>query len=70
MSKSARRYVRTILLGVAALAALVWMAVRQFGIPLQEMLQLGLGAFLMVTAVIIAAALASLLLALLRKLFR
>jgi hypothetical protein len=70
MSKPARRYARTILLGVAALAALVWMAVRQFGIPLQEMLQLGLGAFLMVAGVIIAAAVASLLFAVLRRIFR
>jgi len=40
VSKANRRYVRTIVIGTAALAALVWMAVDQFGIPQEEMLEL------------------------------
>ena len=55
MSKTNRRYYRTVLLGVAALAALVWVAVDQFGIPWEEMLELFL-ATLMVVGLFIAAA--------------
>ncbi len=40
MSRQGRRFFRTILVGTAALAALVWMAVDQFGVAREEMLQL------------------------------
>ena len=61
MSKANRRYVRTIVIGTAALAALVWMAVDQFGIPHEEMLELLLAAGLVVLAVILFAGGATLL---------
>ncbi|GAB5449718.1 MAG: hypothetical protein Hals2KO_00460 [Halioglobus sp.] len=40
MSNSRRRYYRTIFLGSAAMAVLIWSAVDQFGIPWEEMLSL------------------------------
>jgi alkylhydroperoxidase/carboxymuconolactone decarboxylase family protein YurZ len=36
--KAKRRYLRTIFLGVACLAALIWAAVDQFGISVEEIL--------------------------------
>jgi len=57
MSRRARRYVRTILLGVAALGALVWMAIRQFDIPPSEMAQLFGASALLVLLIIGSAAL-------------
>lgn len=57
MSKANRRYLRTILLGTAALGSLVWVAVDQFGIPWEEMLELFLGIVLAVGLVIAAAGL-------------
>ncbi|MBA6412400.1 hypothetical protein H2508_04685 [Parahaliea sp. F7430] len=57
MSKAQRRYRRTIILGVLALAALVWAAVEQFGIPLETMLELALGSAIAVVMVIVAAGL-------------
>jgi hypothetical protein len=41
--------VRTILIGIFALGALVWMAVRQFGVSWEELLGL-----LLVTALVVA----------------
>ena len=55
MSKSSRRYYRTIFLGVAAMATLIWAAVEQFDIPLDVMMDLLLTAVL-VTAVVIGLA--------------
>ena len=49
MNKAGRRFLRTILLGTFALAALVWMAVDQFGISRDVMLEL-----LLVTAATVA----------------
>jgi hypothetical protein len=57
VSKINRRYYRTILLGVAALAALVWVAVDQFGIPWGEMLELFLTTLLVLSVFIAAAGL-------------
>ena len=68
MSKSARRYYRTILLGVAAMAVLLWSAIDQFGIAWQDMLHLFLATLLVVGLVIAAAALCALLWLGLRKL--
>ena len=52
MSRPARRYVRTLLIGTFCLAALVWMAVRQFGISPRELLELLLATGLVVLVVI------------------
>jgi len=49
VNKAGRRFLRTILLGTFALAALVWMAVDQFGISRDVMLEL-----LLVTAATVA----------------
>ncbi|QFU76047.1 hypothetical protein EY643_10445 [Halioglobus maricola] len=56
MKKSNRKYYRTIFLGVAAMATLIWAAVDQFGIPWEEMLDLLLVSVLMIAAVIVSAA--------------
>ena len=58
MARSSRKYYRTIFLGVAAMAALVWAAVDQFGIPWQEMLDLLLVTVAVIALVIAAAAIA------------
>lgn len=55
MGKATRKYYRTIILGVAAMAALVWSAVDQFGIPWEDMLEL-LWTTVVVTATVIVAA--------------
>jgi hypothetical protein len=57
VSRGARRYLRTIILGVAALAVLLWAAVEQFGVPWQELQQLLLATLLVVGGIIGAAAL-------------
>ena len=56
VSKSARRFFRTIVLGTFALAALVWTAMDQFGIARSEMLELFLVTALVVGLAIFAAA--------------
>ena len=61
MSRGSRRYIRTILLGIMALAALVWVAVDQFGISRREISELFLGTVLVVGVVIVVAALMALL---------
>lgn len=58
MGKAARKYYRTIFLGVAAMAALVWAAVDQFGIPWADMLDLLLVTLAVMVLVIGAAAVA------------
>lgn len=68
MSKATRRYYRTILLGLAAMAVLVWSAIDQFGIPWEDMLELFLGALVVVGVAIVIAALIALLWMGLRKL--
>jgi hypothetical protein len=57
VSRAGRRYIRTILLGTAALGALVWVAVDQFDIPLEEMLDLLILTVSVVGIVIVAAGL-------------
>jgi K+-sensing histidine kinase KdpD len=69
VSRGNRRFYRTLLLGIAALAALVWMAMDQFGISRGEIGQLFLGAVLAVGLVIGAAAAFMLLWVALRRLF-
>ena len=68
MSKRNRRFYRTLLLGVAALASLVWMAMDQFGISRGEMAELFLGTVLAVGLVIGAAAVVVLLWVAVRRL--
>jgi hypothetical protein len=55
LSKQGRRFFRTSLIGTFALAALVWMAMDQFGIARDEMLEL-LAVTGMVVGVVIAIA--------------
>jgi len=56
MSKARRRYLRTTLLGVAAMGTLIWAAIDQFGIPVAEMVDLLLITLLAVAVVIGVAA--------------
>lgn len=70
MSRARRRYLRTIILGVAAMGALVWVAMEQFGISRQEMSGLFLGTLLAVAIVIGAAAAVVMLWMGLRRLMR
>ena len=70
MSRVTRRYYRTIALGICAMAALVWVAVDQFGISRQEIMQLFLGTVLVALLVIAVAALMTLLWVGLRSLLR
>lgn len=58
MNRANKRYYRTILLGVLAMAALVWVAVRQFGISRAEMSELLLGTLIAIGMVIVLAGLA------------
>ena len=70
MSKASRKYYRTIVLGVAAMAALVWSAVDQFGIPWEDMLDLLLLTIAVIGATILAAAMGAGIWIGLRKLMR
>ena len=69
MSKAQRRYIRTIVLGVMAMAALIWAAVDQFGISWEEIGELFLGTVIAVALVIAAAAIVVALWLGLRRLF-
>ncbi len=55
-SKAARRFRRTIVLGVLCLATLIWAATEQFGIAPRTMLNLGLGTLLGALLIIVLAA--------------
>lgn len=70
MSRASRRYYRTIVLAVLAMAALVWVAMEQFGISRQEMTGLFLGTVLVAAAVIASAAVMAVLWITLRKVLR
>lgn len=70
MSRASRRYYRTIILGVLAMASLIWVAMDQFGISQQEMTGLFLGSVLVTVGVIVFAALVALLWISIRKLLR
>ncbi len=60
MSKARKRYYRTIVLGVLALATLLWAAVDQFGLSYEEMAELFIATLLVVGGVIVLAALVAL----------
>ena len=68
MSRARKRYYRTIVLGVLALATLLWAAVDQFGLSWEEMAELFLATLLVVGGVIVLAALVALLWVGLRRL--
>ena len=70
MNRAGRKYYRTIVLGIAAMAALVWAAVDQFGIDWEEMLGLFLVTLAVIALVIAAAAVAVGLWVVLRRLLR
>ncbi len=56
VNRQGRRFLRTILIGTFALAALVWIAVDQFGVSSEEMLELLLATGVVVLLVILASA--------------
>lgn len=68
--KSRRRFYRTTLLGVLAMAALIWVAVQQFGIAPGELANLLLATLILVVLVIAAAGVVALCWIGLRKLRR
>ncbi len=70
MARAGKRYWRTIILGVLALGVMVWSAVEQFDVPLEEIRQLLLGTVIAVVLVILAAAVFVLVWAGLRRLLR
>ena len=70
MGKASRKYYRTILLGVAAMACLLWAAVDQFGVPWTEILDLMLATLLLAGMIILFAALVVGLWVGLRRVFR
>lgn len=67
VSKQSRRFIRSILLGCSALALLIWVAVEQFDIPTETMLQLGLVTGLVMLMIITLAAVIAFVWILLRK---
>ena len=70
MSRGSRRYYRTIVLAVLAMASLIWVAMDQFGITQREMTELFVGTLLIAALVICCAAIVVLLWVGLRKLLR
>jgi len=70
VSKANRRYYRTLLLGLAAMAALIWAAMDQFGISRGEMTALFMGTLLVMGAIIACAGLMACIWVGLRKLLR
>lgn len=70
MKKSARNYIRTIVIGTLSLAALVWLAVWRFRVDWAELLELLAVTGLLVVLVISVAASAALVWVGLRKLLR
>ncbi|MEH6636983.1 MAG: hypothetical protein V7700_15780 [Halioglobus sp.] len=70
MSSATRRYYRTIVLAVLAMAALIWVAMDQFGISRQEMTELFLGTVVAALVIILCAGAITLLWVGLRKLLR
>jgi hypothetical protein len=70
VSRASRRYYRTIVLAVLAMASLIWVAIDQFGISQREMTELFAGTVLIAVLVILCAAVVVLLWVGLRKLLR
>lgn len=70
MNKASRRYYRTMLLGLTAMAVLIWAAVDQFGISTEDMTSLFLGAVLVTGVVVMCAGLFTVLWVVLRRLMQ
>ncbi len=70
MRKAKWRSLRTLVISVLCLAALLWLAIRQFGVRPEELLELFIAAGLAVLLVIALAGIAALLWVGLRKLLR
>lgn len=70
MATSQRRFWRTGLIGLLALATMVWAAVEQFDVPAREMWEHFLGSVLVVVLVILVSGLALALWLGLRRLLR
>lgn len=70
MSKANRRYIRTIILAVAAMSSLIWAAIDLFGIDPQVMLGLFLATAIGAAGIIVAAGIVVALVAGLKKLAR
>ncbi len=69
VTRSRRRNLRTTILGILAMAVLLWAAVDQFGISRERVLELLLTTLLVVAVIIVIAALGAGLWILLRRLF-
>ena len=70
MSRANRRFYRTMVLGLVALALLIWTAIDQFGLSRAEMTDLLIGTLLAVAFTITCAALIAAVWVGLRRLFR
>ncbi len=70
MSRAQRRYLRTVLLGIAAMGTLIWAAVHQFAISWSEVRQLFIATVIGVILVIALAGAGAILWAGLRRLTR
>jgi ABC-type transport system involved in cytochrome c biogenesis permease component len=70
MSKANRRYIRTIILAVAAMSSLIWAAIDLFGIDPQVMLDLFLATAIGAAGIIVAAGIVVALVVGLKKLAR
>ncbi|MEQ9462209.1 MAG: hypothetical protein RJQ10_00990 [Haliea sp.] len=70
MTKRRRRHVRTIVLGVLAMGALVWGAVDTFEVPVERLWALFLQTLAAVAVLILSAAVTAALWVLLRRLLR
>ncbi len=68
MSRAQRRYLRTVLLGVAAMATLIWAAVDQFAISWAEIRQLFVVTLIGVLVIMVCAGLGVAIWQLLRRL--
>ncbi len=68
MSKANRRYIRTVILAVLAMSSLVWVAIDQFEISIEEMLSLFYVTAIGVGVIIVFAAVGVTLLNVVRKL--
>lgn len=59
MSRSSRRFYRSLVLSLVALGVLVWVVFDQFDVPQREVLALVLASFTLVAATIVVAAVVS-----------
>tara|TARA_R100000005_G_scaffold5300_1_gene2589 strand:+ start:9066 stop:9284 length:219 start_codon:yes stop_codon:yes gene_type:complete len=59
VARSRRRYLRTLILGLLAMAALVWGAVDSFDIPLERIWDMFLMTLIVVVTLVLAAAAAA-----------